>query len=75
MFIAQMDSESLEWIALGNTISEAKEAIRERWNENQQRLVQNGWKNQPEYYGTVKQLERDYDISITELEAGQCEAR
>lgn len=31
MVIAQMESETRTWVALGNTQEEAKEAIRQSW--------------------------------------------
>ena len=72
MFIAIMESETRTWYALAKTESDAKEAIREKWNNEQYALVQNGWKNKPDTYSSVKKLEEDYDISVVEIQEDEC---
>lgn len=63
-FIAIMNSESFEWIALGDTEAEAKEAIRKAWNK------RDAYKRERL---TLEELEDWYGIGIYELSAGQCE--
>lgn len=75
MFIAEMWSESRTWLSLGETKHEAKEAIRKKWNESQKDLVRSGWINIPHIYKSVEDLERNYDIDIVCLNAGECEVR
>ena len=72
MFIAQMDSESCSWIALGNTEDEAKIALMERWNKRQRYLSQNGIIDEPWLVGNPKYLDEEYGISVVELEPGEC---
>ena len=73
MFIAQMDSESLSWLAIGETEDEALEALRKRWNERQRKLLQDGWINKPDIVGRISVLEEWYGINVTELKPGECE--
>ena len=72
MFIATMDSESKQWMALGETAREAKDAISDKWNQVQRLLVEAGWKNKPEFM-SAKKLDDEYTIEIVELNPGQCE--
>ena len=75
MYIANMETETMTWIGLGETEIEAKEAIRNKWNEHQRKLVQSGWKNEEEIAGNLKVLEGWYDIDIIELGVGECTFR
>ncbi len=72
MFVATMESESLSWVALGNTENEAKYALAKRWNERQMHLVQNGIIDEPWLIGNPKHLEEEYGINIWQLEPGEC---
>ena len=72
MFVATMESESLSWMALGETEEDAENAILEKWNLHQRNLVNNGWKNSPDYYMSAKRLEEEYGITVTELEVNEC---
>ena len=72
MILAIMETESKTFEAIANHAEGAKEAIREKWNENQQRLNQNGWINEPLYFRSIKALEKEYDINTYEIEIGQC---
>lgn len=71
MFIATMDSESKQWMALGETEREAKEAISDKWNQVQRLLVEAGWKNKPELM-SAKKLDEYYGITAYELNPGEC---
>jgi len=72
MFIAQMDSESCSWIALGNTEDEAKIALMDRWNKRQRYLSQNGIIDESWLVDNPKYLDEEYGISVVELESGEC---
>ena len=72
MFIAEMHSETKDWVALAETEMDAKEAIREKWNRDQVTMQQNGWLNYPNLFSSVKKLEEVYDIDVTEIEIGEC---
>lgn len=72
MVIAQMESETRTWTALGNTKEEAIESIRQSWNSVQHQLVQKGWINTPTIYGNIRKLEENYDIYTFDIEIGQC---
>lgn len=73
MYVAMMDSESFEWMALGTTEEEAKEAILKAWNDAQNTLVSMGWDGN--FYESVEDLEEDYEIRVEELTPGQCVMR
>lgn len=73
MYVATMDSESFEWMALGTTEEEAKEAILKAWNDAQNTLVSMGWDGN--FYESVEDLEEDYEIRVEELTPGQCVMR
>ena len=73
MYVAIMDSESFEWMALGTTEEEAREAILTAWNNAQSRLVKMDW--EAYFYESVEALEEDYEIRIEELTPGQCVMR
>lgn len=78
MYVAMMDSESRTWVALGKTEAEAKNAILTAWNEHQQTMESNRWMRDFEndggfYYETAEDLEEDYQITVVELKAGECQ--
>jgi hypothetical protein len=72
MYIGIMDSESLEWMSLGHTETEAKQAILDSWNSHQRTLVHNGSINTPLIFGSIIDLEKEYDIEINKIEPGEC---
>ena len=72
MVIAVMNSENYEWMSLGGTEAEAKEAIRNQWNYQQTVLVHNGVKNKPDIFGNIQEMEKEYDIDIIKLSPGEC---
>lgn len=79
MYVARMFSETMEWVALGNTEEEAKNAILTEWNEKQRRLENYRWERgydgeESYYYDDVEALEEDYDIAVFKLMPGTCEA-
>ena len=71
MYIAQMDTERYDYMSLGNTEADAKNAIRDKWNANQRTMKEQGWINTPHYYRTIEAMEKDYDITVFQLESGQ----
>lgn len=71
MYVAIMESETTEWVALGETKREAKEAISDKWNEVQRTLVQNGWINESDTM-SVNKLDEYYGITAYELNPGEC---
>lgn len=78
MFVAMMDSESRTWVALGKTEAEAKNAILAEWNELQRKMEDNRWMRDFDrgggfYYDTAEDLEEDYQITVVELKAGECQ--
>ena len=73
MYIGVMQSESKEWVALGNTEEEVLEAIRRKWNKEQRIMKQNGWINREYIYAKVDDLNDDYGVSIYELNPGECD--
>ena len=72
MFVATMESENKSWIALGETIEEAKDAILEKWNDDQRDMVQRGWLNSPTYFRSVNKLDEEYGIIVQAIELGEC---
>ena len=78
MYVAMMESESMSWMALGNTEDEAKEAILKKWNEHMDNLAK--YDNYGQYdwesgkYESVEMMEMDYDICVMGLTPGVCEA-
>lgn len=70
MYVAMMWSGSFEWMSLGTTEAEAKGAILKAWNDAQTKLIAMGYEDNK--YGSVEDLEEDYDINMEELSAGQC---
>lgn len=73
MYVGVMQSESKEWVALGNTEEEVLEAIRRKWNKEQRIMKQNGWINREYIYANVDDLNDDYGVSIYELNSGECD--
>lgn len=74
MFVATMDSEHFEWMALGKTEKEALEALRQAWNRNQREAYK--------HYGgdmwlveTPNELMEYYGVWVEELKPGQCKWR
>ena len=78
MYVARMFSETMEWVAIGNTEEEAKEAILKKWNEHMDNLAK--YDNYGRYdwesgkYESVEMMEMDYDIAVFKLMPGTCEA-
>lgn len=73
MYVGVMQSESKEWVALGNTEEEVLEAIRRKWNKVQRIMKQNGGINREYIYANVNDLNDDYGVSIYELNPGECD--
>ena len=76
--VAMMESESMSWMALGNTEDEAKEAILKKWNDHMTRLAEMDmyehfdWESNK--YESVEAMEWDYEITTVRLAPGECEA-
>ena len=73
MFVAQMNSESYSWIALGETREQAGEAIRKKWNKRQRNIHKNDPDFEVTIYKTVEELDNYYGIAYFEMKLGQCE--
>jgi len=72
MVVALMDSENYEWVALGETESEAANCILKEWNRRQKEFEKRGYK-QAECFKTWHELSDWYGIRFYHLEKGQCE--
>ena len=72
MFIAQMDSETRTWYATGKREDIAKTAILRKWNEEQKRLFDTGWIDEPCMYSNTNDLDEEYGIHVFEVKEGEC---
>lgn len=70
MFITMMSSESCDWVALGKTVIESREALLKHWNDEQKRLGDLGWDVYP--FETVEDLEEEYGMYTTAIELNGC---
>lgn len=68
MYVAMMASESRDWISLGKTREEAKDALLKAWNDRQHKLEGRGWNTY--YFETSEELEEEYGINVMALAPG-----
>lgn len=70
VYVAQMETESLNWLSVGETKEETKEAVLKRWNKH--------IKGQCERFGRsftkwdLQALEGYYPITVERIILGQC---
>ncbi len=76
MYIGIMESESYDWMSLGRTAKEAKQAILDQWNNHQQCLVENNIQTKEEAeedsFDTIEEIDNEYGISVTKINPGEC---
>ncbi len=72
MFVAIMDSDSYEWVGLGDSEKEALESIRKRYNEEQQKMESRGYKT-AETFDSVSDMTDWYGFRVYEIERGECD--
>lgn len=66
VFLAEMDTETLNWTAIGATEEEAKKAIFKKWKE---REKQNVYMHS---FKSIKELDDNYGICVKKFELGEC---
>lgn len=72
MVVALLDSFNYEWMALGRSEKEAKEAIKSKWNEHQKDISKQDPEYTPVLYKSTDKMEEDWGIWVEEIDPGQC---